>query len=329
MKIFFYDYAHHKTTKHWLEYLKANHEVVEDVYFNPIYAEWADVIYMEWCEGAAIEASQGEADYEGVYDHAGIRGVPGAQYSGHFNWKGKPLYIRAIDIDVYYGHFRQVQWDNVTGLLTIAPHIQRKMHDGSVIYPEKLKEAIIPLSVKLEEWNYVDRGRPNKKIAWVNHHWSAKGFMLMLQAFAKLIAVTKDRTWELHVVENGRSTEHWLFDYIQYMLTKLNIKDRVFFYGPVDSVDKFLDDKDYIVSSSMKEAFSLILAEGMAKGMKALTHSWWGADEIWPDEMIWATIDEFPDKLLKPKFDSKHYRELAAEHSHDKEIIALKDFCGL
>lgn len=328
MKVYFCDYTHHKTSRHWYNYLKQNHQVVEDMYFNPVYAEWADVIYVEWAEGSAIEASRGKGHYDGVYDHEGVWGDKNAQYTKDFDWTGKPIYIRGIDIDILFGHFRQINFENVTGFMTIAPHIDRITNDGSVAYPEKLKRAIIPLSVDLNEWTLNER--KGYKLAWINHHWSAKGFPLMLQAFAKLVSCYPNNLWELHVVENGRSTEHWLFRYIEHMLIKLNIKDRVFFYPTVDSVDQFLQDKDVVVSSSHKEAFSLILAEAMAKGMPALTHSWEGAEEIWPEDMVWITIDEFPSKLTElQKKSPTFFIERASKYSKEKEIQALRKMTNL
>ncbi len=335
MKVFFFDSVPFKTTKHWYKYLCENHEVVHDTYFNPVYAEWADVIYMEWCEGAAIEASQGRNHYDNVYDHAGVRGTPNATYSGDFDWSSKPLFIRGIDIDILQGHFRQVRWENVTGFLTIAKHIERITNDGSVAYPEKLKRACIPLSVDLGEWNYRERDGSGRKIAWINHNWSAKGLPLMLQAFYELSEQYYLEPWELHIVENGRSTEYWLHRYVQHMLDKFKIRNKVFFYPTVDSVDRFLEDKDYLVSSSHKEAFSLILAEAMAKGIQALTHSWEGADEIWPEEMVWTTAEDFKQKIAikdfvtHPKYDSPHYRDLANQYNALREIAALKDVTGL
>ena len=328
MKVYLCDYSHHKTTRHWIKYLEANHELVMDQYFNPVYAEWADVIFVEWCEGAAQEASLGERDYEGVYDHAGVRGEPEKQYTGHFNWKGKPLYIRPIDIDVYYGHFRNVHWENVTGLIYIAPHIKELLMEG-ITYPDTLKIDFVPLSVDVNEWTYRERDGTGKQIAWINHNWSAKGLPLMIQALKKLVDYTKDPEWVLHIVENERSTEWWLHRYIKEQIKMLGLESNVRWHDSVPSIDQFLDDKDYLVSSSHKEAFSLILAEAMAKGIKAVTHSWWGADKLWPKEMVWYTIDEFPIKLVLGAYDSEKYRALAESYSSEKEIERLREITGL
>lgn len=329
MKIYLCDYTHHKTTRHWLKWLEENHEVVTDQYWNPVYAEWADVIHVEWCEGAAQMASKGEGFFEGVYDHAGVRGEKGQQHTGNFNWRGKPLYIRPIDIDVLYGHFRGVQWDNVTGLIYIAPHIGELLN-RNFTYPPNVKQYFVPLSVRLDEWKYKVRDGAGKQIAWINHDWSAKGLPLMIQAFKKLIDFSNDNSWHLHIVENGRSTEYWMFYYLEYMIKHFGLEGNITWHDAVPNVDEFLEDKDYLVSSSHKEAFSLILAEAMAKGIKALTHSWWGADEIWPKSMVWYTVDEFPLKLLMSgDYKSENYRALAAKYPHTKEIESLREIMGL
>lgn len=326
-KVYLCDYSHHKTTRQWLKYLEANHEVVTDMYWNPVYAEWADIIFVEWAENSAQQASLGEMDGEGFYDHAGVRGIPNQQYSGHFNWKGKPLFIRPIDMDVYYGHFRGIRWENVTALIYIANHIGELLN-RNITYPETLKQYHVPLSVDLSEWTFRERDGSGKQIAWINHNWSGKCLPLMLQAFDKLIQTTNDWEWHLHIVSNGRSTEPWFFEYCEQWIKTRGLEKNITWHDSVPNIDQFLDDKDYLVSSSLKEAFSLILAEAMSKGIKALTHNWWGAEDIWPREMVWETIDEFPKKLLTP-YDSNYYRELAAQYSSDKEVEALRKITGL
>lgn len=325
-KVFFIDRPPYKTTRHWLDYLKENHEVIVDMYFNPVYAEWADVIYIEWAEGWAIEASKGKGHFEDVYDHAGVKGEAHKQYSGNFNWQGKPIFVRAIDIEAYFGHFRQINWDNITGLIYIAKHIYDIMERD---LPSTLPLTHVPLSIKLDEWRFKRRNGKEYKIAWVNENWSAKGMPLMLQALHKLISVTGNDKWQLHMVENKRSGEGWLFGYIDHMIKELKLENNVVKYQTVPSVDEFLEDMDYAVSSSHKEAFSLFTAEALAKGIKTLTHNWLGAKDIWPEEIVWTTIDDFVYKMMSGVYDPDHYRDIASIHTHDKEIESLKKITGL
>ena len=155
-KVYLVDNPNFRTTRHWRDYLMANYDFVHDMYWNPVYAEWADVIWVEWCEGTAQEASMLKAHYTDVYDHAGIRGEVNKQYSGDFNWSGKEIYIRPIDIDIHYGHFRGVKWDNITGMAYIAPSFGEMLHTN-MTYPATLKEKLTPLSIKVDEWTYRDR----------------------------------------------------------------------------------------------------------------------------------------------------------------------------
>jgi glycosyltransferase involved in cell wall biosynthesis len=327
MKVFLIDYAGFKTSRHWKTWLGENHTLVTDMYFNPVYAEWADVIYVEWCETPAIEVSRLKGHYEDVYDHEGVRGERNKQYSGDFDWSGKPIFIRAIDIDVYYGHFRSVQWENITGLIYIAKHIWSLMEKHN--FPASLKTYHVPLSIKLDEWTWREHNSEGRDIAWVNHHWSAKGMPIMLQALETLIRKSGDKRWKLHIVENGKSTEWWLFDYLQHIAKEMGIEENIVIYPSVPSVNEFLEDKDYAVSSSHKEAFSLFTAEALAKGIKTLTHNWWGATDIWPKEIVWTTVDEFFLKMCTGVYDSVEFRKIAALHSHDKEIEQLRQVTGL
>lgn len=328
-KIFFCDYTHHKTTRHWLEWLKQNHEVIVDMYFNPLYAQWADVIWIEWCEGAAVEASQMKGHYENIYDHAGVCGNndKSHQHSGDFDWSGKKIIIRPIDIDVHYGHFRKVKWENVDSLFYIAPHILDLMSDFH--FPETLKKVHTPLSVDLDEWKFRERHDSGRNIAWINHSWTCKGLPLALQGLEKLIRVSGDRSWKLHIVENGRSNEYWLWSYLYHIIEELGLKDNVIWYKSVGSVDEFLEDKDYLWQTSFKEGFSLIVAEALAKGIKALTHNWRDSRLIWGDEIVWSTIDELVEKMLDGKYDSQHYREIVKQYSKEKEVELLRKLTNL
>ena|SRR3990167_2912908 len=325
-KVFLCDYPNFRTTRHWRDYLVANHDLVTDMYFNPVYAEWADVIWMEWCEYAAIEAARGEGDFKDVYDHAGIRGAKNAQHGGHFNWKGKKMIIRPIDIDIHVGHFRSVEWKNVDSLCYIAPHFGRMLRNGFA-YPPELKIHETRLSVKLDEWRFKER-TPGANIAWINHNWSGKNLPGAIYALKKLNELSSAK-YTLHVVENKRSNENWLFSHVKHIIKIFGLEEYVRFYQTVPSIDEFLEDKNYLWQTSMKEGFSLIMGEALAKGIKALTLNWESSDEIWPKELVADTPEELALKTIEGEYNSNKFREIASRYSHDKEIAQLREITGL
>jgi glycosyltransferase involved in cell wall biosynthesis len=319
IKIYLADNSLYKTTKilkrAWEE--DPQIELKCDPYWNPLKAEWADVIWVEWTEGAIQQASLRKQFYPGVVsDHK-------QQPDREYDWSGALIINRIIDIDAYYGHYRQVKWENVNCLAYIAKHIFN-MVDTEMKFAEKyptLNTIHIPLSIDLSEWSY-RKHEHGHNIAWINHNWTGKGLPLMLQALHQLKKITKDDKWKLHIVCDW-SNEHWYPPYIYHIIKALGLEDNVIFYPKVNSVNEFLDSMDYLVSSSYKEAFSLILAEAMAKGIKALTHNWVGANDIWPSDIIWTDIDEFVNKLLG-EYNSEYYRSLAEKYDKKNEIEAAK-----
>ena len=328
-RVYIIEYPNQQVSKHWIKHLKEKHDVVVDLYFNPIYALWADVIVCVWCEGAAQELSQIKGHYEDVLDDAGVRGIPHARYSGDFDLTDKKIFIRPIDIDVWAGHFRGVKWQNVTGMLYTAPNFLKLMQTG-FDFPVTLQMHEVPISIKMDEWHYRDR-KPDEgyDIAWVNHSWTAKGLDFALQAFALLVKYEEEKPWHLHVCEHGRSNEAWYHGFIQHFIDANDLRDRVTFYDSVPSVDEFLEDKQYLWSTSMKESFSQISAEAMAKGLRVFIRNFPDAKHIWGDEITFDTVDQLMTMTSQQGNTSKWYRDLVSKYDCALEIQQLDEITGL
>jgi glycosyltransferase involved in cell wall biosynthesis len=337
-KVYLIDYPNFRTTRHWRDYLAANHDLVTDMYMNPIKAAWADVIFCEWVEGAAQQLSRRTGHFDDVYDHEGMIGPAHAVHSGDWHWPNAKIFLRGIDIDLHMGHFRGVSWENVEAFMYIAPHFRDIIMDG-MTYPDHLKIEEVNLSVKMDEWAYRERNLKEvrtRNIAWVNEVWSAKNLPGALYALADLKNTKRVMSnleglsdYKLHVVSNGKSNEAWLHRHIKHLVRSLDLTDDVIFYDSVPSIDTFLEDKDFLWQTSMKEGFSLICAEAMAKGIKILMLDWESSRSIWPGEVVCRDPYELARRTLDGHYDSNHYRNIAATHSHDKEIAKLREITGL
>lgn len=327
MKIFLVDQPQHKTTSILKKYWEEHHELVCDPYFNPIKAKWADVIWVEWCEGSIIHASLRKADgtdfARGVFDDLND---PGHKNPINFvgDWDQAKIINRAIDIDVWYPQYHQVKWGNVNALTYIAKHIF-KMMDANVDFSNQYPNLVtrhIPLSIDLDSFAFKDRTHKHgKNIAFINHLWTGKGIPLALQIIKKLSLI--DPEWKLHIVGDW-SNEHWFKGYISYIIGEMKLQDNVSIQYRVPDVNEFLDNMDYSLSTSHKEAFSLITAESMAKGLKPVIHNWQGSRDIWDDRWIFNTIDEAVEMFLGD-YNSKEYREFVSRYDKHTEIEAAEN----
>jgi len=330
IKIFLVDQNEHKTTSHLKAYWETDPRFIldTDMYFNPLKAEWADYIWIEWCEGTIVQAS---ARKGGINEFNEVRLQHIIQPARNdYDWSKAKIINRMIDIDVYYGHYRAVQWQNVDHLAYIARHIY-DIADKEMNFKDRfpnLKTTHIPLSINLNEYNFRKRDGSVKKLAWINHIWTGKGLPTMLQAFKALCVADPTSKWELHIAGYW-SNEQWLRPYINHIISEMGLVDQVKIYDWIPNVNDFLESFDYVVSSSFKEAFSLIAAESMAKGIKMLTHNWLGAKDIWPESCVWTTIDEFVAKILANDYNSEYYRELASKYDKKYEIKAANKLMNL
>jgi glycosyltransferase involved in cell wall biosynthesis len=100
-----------------------------------------------------------------------------------------------------------------------------------------------------------------------------------------------------------------LEQYIRYMVKTMDIADVVFFDGWQDDVSSWLQDKHYIVSTSIGESQGMGVVEGMACGLKPVVHNFPGADQIFPCNCIFNISEEFCRQVCSENYEPKQYRE--------------------
>ena len=138
-----------------------------------------------------------------------------------------------------------------------ASHI-RELVEGYVSFPDNVEIYHVPFGVDMDKWTYRERSG-GKNIAFIAHRWSAKGLPLLAQVMMRL------RGYKLHILGN-KSSEKWLHAYWDYIVDQVGFP--VEETEHTDSVNEWLDDKDYLIVTSQKEAFSYVAAEAAAKAAK-------------------------------------------------------------
>jgi len=281
------------------------HEVKTDMYYDIEKANWCDVIFCEYIQGGAIHACKDE----------GMK---------------KPIVMRGIDIDLYYGHYLGVDWNRCKAILFINDYMREYIVDNYVSTRQiKLECAVetVNLGVDLDKWTYKGDNSPKtKKIGWLNAFWSGKGVGILTQIIYNLIK--KDSEYQFEIV--GNCPEPWLEKYFIEFLKRNGLENNVKRIKSVVSVDEWLNDKDYILSTSMKECMSMPLIEAMAKGIKPIIHHWWDAKELYPEELVFETVDEAVNLILEDKYDSRSYRKFVEDrYDLNMQVNKLNKVLGI
>ena len=288
-------------------WINQGHEVRMDRYYNPQNAEWADVIWFETCDNnlcSATNPGQAILDDSANYQPWDLHDQ---------DLTGKKVIVRAIDIEVWQGHFAASRWDVVTDLIFIAPHIRDLVDiDTLPMTHENLKVHTIPCGVDLDKFTFAKRGS-GPDIAVVSEKWSSKGTHEILQIALALKELGNE--YKIHWL-GQRSDSNWEYAYFDEFVEYHNLNiEFTNILNDGRTVDEFLEGKNYLLHGSIKEGFCYAIAEAMAKGIKPIPHRFFGADDIWPG-LTWDSIDQAVDMITEDKYDSASYRQYLIDHNY-------------
>ena len=248
----------------------------QDIY-NAI--DWADIIWLEWCNQAAIIGT----NYEGI--------------------KGKKVIIRLHSYEIFTDFPKQINWPIVDKLILVAPHIREILKITIPDIEDKVKIEIVYNGIDLDsiKWEEI---KPGYNIAWVGFINHKKNPQMALQILKKLIDI--DKRYKLHIAGSFQDLRYKI--YLEYMTKEMDLQDNIKFYGWVDDMEKFWEDKNYLLHTSIHESFGYGIFEAMARGIKPVIHNFRGAKELYIKETIFNTINEAVHLITWPYYPSKEYR---------------------
>lgn len=261
------------------------------------HAQWADVIWFEWCARTILKASN----------------LPKKE--------GQKWIVRLHGYEVYSPvRIQKIQWDKVDVLVFVCEHVQTHFNELYYI-PDTVQQVVIPNGIDIKQWTYMDRSKSKtKNIGIVGILTEKKGPQLLGQVIQHFAKYHKDYKFllRLDVIEKPCMSERTL----NHMIKDCKNWEWI---PRQESLNRFFEGVDYLLSTSTLESFSYVVGEAMCKGIKPLIHDWIGARAIWPENLIWKDIKEL-EKLLKTKYDSKEYRNhILSNYTLDKLEMKIKN----
>lgn len=237
-------------------------------------------------------------------------------------------FIQCVDIEVWAGQATAVKWDRVDGAIFMAEHL-KKYVENQISFPCPVK--LIKPGIALDKWTLRPPSTPTtvptRKIAYVvgdRRIWDVKRFDIALQLLRDLLDADKDHIWQLHV--RGTYSSHAQYNaYCQYLQKDLKLDDYVVWYEDrVEDLNAWLDDKDFFLLPSTKEAFSYATAEAMAKGIKPIINNWESSRDNW-GPYVCETYGQMLAEMLKGENKPEEYRKYVEDNYDEKRY--LKELC--
>ncbi len=244
---------------------------------------WADISWFEWCDELVEYGSK------------------------HKTSKEKKIVCRLHSYEAFTYYPTKVNWKNVDKLILISKSIQNYILETYKINADITE--VIPNGVDLQQLNIRERG-PGFKLAYVGYINYKKGPMLLLQTLKALF--DSDNRYKLYLAGSFQDPRYLL--YFNQMVKEMGLSDSFFFEGWQADIDKWLENKDYIICSSVLESQNMSIMQAMAKGIKPVIHNFVGAREIYPEKYVWNTIDEAIAMIKDGTYSSEEYRTFILEN---------------
>ena len=245
--------------------------------------KWADICWFEWCDELVAYGSRKNVANE------------------------KTIICRLHSYEAFTGNLHNIMWDNVDKIIFVAEHIRNyvlsQVKDLSIE-----KTIVIPNGIDVSKYMYRER-TTGFKIGYVGYINYKKGPMLLLHTFKAIY--DRDSRYRLYIAGQFQDGRDLL--YFQQMIPEMGLQGAIIYEGWQNDIDKWLEDKDYILCTSILESQNISVMQAMCKGVKPVIHNFVGAKNIYPGKYVWSFIEEAVGMILNQDYNSKEYRDFITE----------------
>jgi len=262
--------------------------------------KWADIVWLEWANDLAIFATNKVPEIANKKVICRLRGN------------------EAFNANV----LNKINWGNIDRLIFVANSMKKIFYQ---LYPnldlQSCKEEIVYNGVDLDKFKFSIHklGYNLTVLAHINYRKNPETWIQIIDKLKDL-----DNKYKLHV--GGDFQDPLYKEYFEYIKKEMKMEDNFILHGWINEVEKFLEDKNYIISTSIHESFGYNIAEAMARGIKPIIHNFDGAKTLWPNELIYNTIDEAVERITEQTYDSESYRRFIEDnYSLEEQIYEIEE----
>jgi len=245
--------------------------------------KWSDISWFEWCTNLAVIGSKQPKICKNI--------------------------VRLHRYEAYEPWVRQVNWNAVDVLLTVGNSFVTDALLREVPNLDSQTSLVhIPNGVNLEKFPLTHQQR-GKNIAFLSNLRAVKNPAFVLQCMQKLHYIDP----EYRLFFGGRFQDYALEQYLRHMIDALNLRDVVFFDGWQPDAHTWLEDKHFIVSTSIIESQGMAILEAMASGLKPVIHDFPGASQIFPSDHLFNIAEEFCEQICSETYEPEKYRRFVEQ----------------
>ncbi len=239
----------------------------------------ADICWFEWCDELIMHASR--------LDIA----------------RRKPIVCRLHRYEAFTDIPGKVQWECVDALMLVTDHLATILQQKVPGIEDRVQMCVVNNGVAIDKIPFAGR-TPGYNVASVGYIHMRKNPMMLLQILEKLVRF--DSRYKLHVA--GKFQDPLVAMYWEHTIKEMGLSENVQFDGWQDNVTNWLADKNILLSTSMHESFGYSIAEAMSMGIKPVVHNFPFSTRIWPEQILFNTVDEAVGMITSNVYSSVAYR---------------------
>lgn len=256
--------------------------------------EWADIVWIEWANELAI------------------------YITNKFNLTDKYVINRLHSYEVFSGYPLKINWGFIDKLIFVSNHIKEMFFEE---FNVEIDFDIINNGIDLDKYKFKNRKKGYNLCSVANVNYK-KSPDMWIELINKLIQV--DIHYNIEVA--GDIQDKRYLKYFEYIIKDNHIEKNFVLNGWTEEIEEFLDNKNYLISTSIHESFGYNIGEAMARGIKPIIRNFRGSKEIWPENLIFNTLDEAIEKITEESYDSESYRRFIEDnYTLERQINKIEE----
>lgn len=209
----------------------------------------------------------------------------------------------------------RINWDGVDKIILVS---QAKKQEFIDRFPEQASKIVV-INEAVDPQKFKFNPRPFQgDIGILCHLTPRKRVYELVLTFYELLQQRDDL--HLHIGGGPHAKYGDYYVALHDLVKKLNLQDKVTFYGHVKEPWNWYHNIDIIISNAYSEGLQVSPMEAMASGCYCLAHRWAGAEELLPKPYLYLTDRELQEKIL-------HYCELPEKVRQEQKAYMRSIVC--
>lgn len=245
----------------------------------------------------------------------------------------KRVILRLHSYEYFMGKYQGINWESIDDLILVGENIRDAILNDIPNLEHSTKIHVLHNAIDTHKFPIKKDKIESKKIAFVASIRHCKNYPLLFQIFYKINQL--DPEYSLHIAGEyqANSNDMLIMEnkeldlYLQNVMNHWGFKDKVIFHGQVNDMNSWLEDKDVLLCTSIREGMPVNVIEAMSKGIKPIIHDFPGAKYFYPDNLIYKSVDEAVEMVFKPTENAEYYRSIVEEKwsvdIHQKKLLEI------